>query len=63
LDVHPQDAAAASFQDLHRELAQQAETDHRNNIAKPHVRCAGAVQGNAAKGREGSFLEGNGRWL
>jgi hypothetical protein len=55
--------AASSFQNLHGKLAQQAKTDHRNSVAQLHIRCADAVQGNAAKSREGSFVEGNGRGL
>jgi hypothetical protein len=55
--------ASSSFQNLYGKLAQQAEAYHRNCVAQLHIRCADAVQGNAAKSREGGFVEGNGRGL
>ena len=57
--IEAKNAAARSLQQLHRDLPNQSEADHRNQIAQLHFRRANTVQRNRAQSCKCSLLECN----
>src|SRR6185437_8061199 len=55
--VDAEDAAASGFEQLHGELAYQAETDHHTRLAEPYVGNAHALQRDRADGDKRRVLE------
>jgi hypothetical protein len=54
--VRPNDSTTCRFQDLNRELAQQAQSSYGNNIAQLHIRSADSVERNCShRGECGLF--------
>ena len=56
-NVKPENAAPGGLQHLHRELPEQAEADHRDDIAEFHLGGANSVQGDRPNGRESGLIE------
>jgi len=51
VEVHADDAHAGGLQELHRELAEQSESDDDRGLAEPQAGRAHAVHGNRPEGR------------
>ena len=56
-NVQPKNPAPGRLQQLHRQLAKQAKSDHRHHISELHFGRANSVQGNCSHGGESSFIE------
>jgi hypothetical protein len=59
IDVHPKDATARSFQQLHGEVTEQAETDYGDQVAEFHFHSSNAVQSYGSESGEGGFVKRN----
>src|SRR5439155_10040980 len=60
-DVHTEDSATRRFQDLRRQLPEQSESDHGDNVAEFDLGNANPMQRNCAHGGKGGFLESDWR--
>ena len=61
VEVDPEDAATVRAQELHRELADEAEADHRRCLSEGRVCNPHALQCDRPQGREGRLFEGHTR--
>ena len=55
--VHPEDAATGSLQQLNRDLPEQPKPDHRDRIAERDFRGSNAVETDRAQRTESSLLK------
>ena len=56
VDVQPDDAAALSLQQLDRDQPDEAEPDHGDALAEPHVGLPDALQRDGAEGDRGGCI-------
>src|SRR5271166_3661661 len=59
VNVHAENPTARGFQQLHGELAEQAEADHGDQVTQLHFGHSNAVQGYGSQSRERGFVKWN----